>query len=462
MLRKGLVLMSSGMMASACGAETPALKPAVELENDVYSFESADNGAGPMWCSGSPCLVRIGDQVFASGIETIKDAKPLNNVRWMLFELKGDKWELQQTDPKDRQREPCPLVGFPDGRLLLSTNPSHAPLDAYSGPAEPQVLKFSAADAKAPYETLLPVWADSPKFSEHSYRSFVADGPGGSVILMQNDGYDRANYALLDKDGKWSTQGALVFPWGAEYDEPEPVRVCYPDVALRGKACHFVGVSDIVEPYKVWRAAKKEITGRDWDYDFRRLFYTWTDDITKGGWHEWIELASRDKTCGWMMPGDMWVAEDGTVYITWTERAIDERLREKFFPGETQRHQLNFVVLKDGKELARRTVMEVVEGTPGPQASAPRFQVTPDGRVFLFCCVTLPGEGQDRAQENRVYEIGKDGSCGEGVKVPLSVPFTSYFTATTRGGSPLSNTIELFGHQAGKRGTMSYARIRLE
>src|ERR1041384_6894486 len=46
------------------------LRPVVELEEDVYSYESANNGAGPMWCSGSTCLARTGGDVFASGLET--------------------------------------------------------------------------------------------------------------------------------------------------------------------------------------------------------------------------------------------------------------------------------------------------------------------------------------------------------------------------------------------------------
>jgi len=52
-----------------------AIQPAVEVEEDVYSFLPANNGAGPMWCSGSTCLVRIGDDVFASGLETVKDGR---------------------------------------------------------------------------------------------------------------------------------------------------------------------------------------------------------------------------------------------------------------------------------------------------------------------------------------------------------------------------------------------------
>ncbi|MBM3477260.1 MAG: hypothetical protein FJX75_28670, partial [Armatimonadetes bacterium] len=63
-------------------ASAQALQPRVEVEEDVYTYQGANNGSGPMWCHGSTCLVRIGERVFASGLETIPDAKPLNNVRW--------------------------------------------------------------------------------------------------------------------------------------------------------------------------------------------------------------------------------------------------------------------------------------------------------------------------------------------------------------------------------------------
>ena len=74
---------------------------------------------------------------------------------------------------------------------------------------------------------------------------------------------------------------------------------------LRGRQVHFCGVSDIEEPYAKWRDYKLKLTGQKWDYDFRRLFYTWTDDITTGKFQPWVEIASRDKTCGWIDPGDL-------------------------------------------------------------------------------------------------------------------------------------------------------------
>ena len=109
-------------------AETSgALRPVVEMEEDVYRYESANNGAGPLWCYGSTCLVRIGDEVFASGLETLNDFEPLNNCRWTLYQRGPEGWKLEQVDEAGRTREPCPLAGFPDGRLFLSANPTLVP-----------------------------------------------------------------------------------------------------------------------------------------------------------------------------------------------------------------------------------------------------------------------------------------------------------------------------------------------
>src|SRR5215831_7020800 len=99
---------------AAGGSSKPALHPEVEAEEVVYTYESPNNGSGPLWCSGSTCLARIGDEVFASGLETLKDVKPLNNCRWTLFKRGANGWQLEQADETGRTREPSPLAGFPD------------------------------------------------------------------------------------------------------------------------------------------------------------------------------------------------------------------------------------------------------------------------------------------------------------------------------------------------------------
>jgi hypothetical protein len=453
-------LLVAALAAPSARAQS-SLAPVVEAEETVYRFTPANNGAGPMWCSGSTCLVRIQDRLFASGLETLTDCAPLNNCRWMLFERGDTGWQLRHRDPAGRTREPCPLVGFASGQLFLSANPTLTkPTDA-GGPAQPQILRWNSADVTAPPETILPTWDGTPEFTEHSYRSLAADGERGELILLQNVGYTHAEWAFRDADGRWPAQGKLVWPWGAEYDQPQPIRVCYPNVLLRNRAVHFCGVSDIIEPYQRWREYKKELTGREWDYDFRRLFYTWSDDITTGKFAPWVEIASRDKTCGWIGPADLWLADDGRVHILWTERAIDPRLREKFFPDAQQSHALNYAIVSQGKVVQQKTLVVAQEGGANEVVVAARFHVAPRNRLFVFYYVTgSDAQGQALA-ENRLVELLPDGTLGATARVPLESPLSSFFTATVRGGSPASNLLELLGLRANQADAMHYARIRL-
>jgi hypothetical protein len=180
------LLLTLGMIGgeefALAGVSSPTPKPVVEAEDDVYSYENANNGAGPLWCQGSTCLVRIGRDVYASGLETIKNAKPLNNCRWKLFRRDQHVWAIQQSDTNGRTREPSPMGGFPSGHLFLTANPSLTAPDTYSGAAQPEILEFAAADTKAAFSRLLPVWEGTPRFTEHSYRSFAVDGPGRELF----------------------------------------------------------------------------------------------------------------------------------------------------------------------------------------------------------------------------------------------------------------------------------------
>ncbi len=437
-------------------------RPTVEAEEMVYRYASPDNGSGPLWCRGSTCIVRVKDEVFASGMETLPDALPLNNCRWTLFQRLAEGWKQVALDPSERTREPSPLVAYPDGRVLLSVNPTLTtdPRAGGGGPARPAVLVFNAAAPESGHETLLPTWDGAPAFTEHSYRSFAADGVNGELILFQNVGYTHAEWTFLNKDGEWARQGKLAWPWGAEYDKPQPIRVCYPNTAIKDRAVHFCGVSDIVEPYDEWRAFKKELTGNEWDYDFRRLFYTWTRDIATGAFEEWVELASRDKTCGWVMPGDLWIAPDGAAHIVWAERAIDERLRERFFPEAKQRHEMNYAVVREGKAALRRTLSAADEDRMHLAALEPRFHATPDNRLFVFYYVGGADPENGRGVGNYLLELGPDGAPSDPVAVPLAYPLSGYFTASPRGGSPPSAYLELLG--ARDATTMGYARIRVD
>jgi len=437
-------------------------QPVVEIEEEVYHFEPSNNGSGPLWCHGSTCIVRVRNDCFASGIETLPGVKPLNNCRWLLFGRGSDGWKQVQADPVGRTREPSPLVAFPDGRVFLSANPTESTASASGGgPTRPEILQFSAARPSTPFVRLMPGWDGTPAFTEHSYRSFAADGPNQELILFQNVGYTHAEWAFRDRHGQGIAKGKLRWPWGADYAKPQPIRICYPTVALQDRAVHFCGVSDIIEPNAAWRAYKKELTGRDWDYDFRRLFYTWVPDLRTGKFCPWVEIASREKTCGWIFPGDLWVSPDGAAHVTWTERALDERLRKRFYPGLAQTQALNYAVLRAGRVAYRSSLVVAREGESTVIPSYPRFQVTPDNRLFVFFFASGTDPNGHRVAENRVLEIYPDGACSAQVKVPLRYPLSSYFTATVRGGSPPSTTLDLLGHRLATASMISYARVRL-
>jgi len=451
------------LSAASATASAATLRPTVEIEEDIYHYESANNGAGPMWCHGSTCLVRLGDDLFASGLETLPHAKPLNNCRWMLFQRGGHGWRKVCVDPSGRTREPSPVVVFSDGRLFLSANPTlNTDPNAYAGPARPELLQFTAEDSSKPVHTLLPVWSGEPKFTEHSYRSFAADGQNNELILFQNVGYTHAEWAFLDRTGRWNAHGQLAWPYGADYSKPQPIRVCYPNVMLKNHEVHFCGVSDIIEPNERWRAFKKQLTGQEWDYDFRRLFYTWSPDITMGRFEPWVEIASREATCGWISPGDLWVAPDGRVHILWTERAIDERLREKFFPDARQSHSLKYAVVRSGKVLSRRTLLVAEEGKSNERPGRGRFHIAPDNRLYVLFYVSGSDADGQSISENRLLEILPDGTAGESVRVPLEKPFTDFMTATVRAGSAPSQALELLGTRQGSGGTISFARIKVQ
>jgi len=438
------------------------LKPVVEAEEEVYQYLPADNGAGPMWCGGSTCIVRIGKEVFASGLETVPERKPLNNCRWMLLGRSKKGWVKKHIDMEGRTREPSPIAVFHDGRFFLSANPTLTAPDTYNGPARPEILQFKKSDDKMKFGRLLPVWSGNPPFTEHSYRSLAADGNAGELILFQNIEYTHAEWSFLDSKGKWSAQGKLEWPFGSDYEEPEPIRVCYPNVMLKDRAVYFCGVSDIIEPKKQWRKFKRKLTGKEWDYDFRRLFFTWSDDITTGKFHQWLEITSREETCGWIFPADLWAAPDRSIHILWTERALDERLREKFFPGQKQSHALNYAIIRDGKVELRRTLAIAEEGVsdliPGPA----RFHITPENRLFVVYFIKGTDASGRPVAENRLAEIMPDGNPGTSVALHLKQPFSSFFTATVRAGSKPSPTLDMLGILNGVKNTISYARIRLE
>lgn len=404
-----------------------------------------------MWDYGAPGIVRRGDTVFAAGLDTIPGVKPLHNCRWALHRRAKGGWDRAAADEKGRQREPCPIVIFEDGRLFLSTNPTLTEENAYSGPADPHLLEFSAKDLGKPPSVLRPVWSGNPRLTEHTYRGLGADARNRELLILHNDGSGapRAHWSFLDRRGKWSNQGVIEYP----------VRGCYPQVALRNGAAHVLAIGDIMEPIAEWRKFKFEQSGgRQWDYVFRRLFYARNSEVGSRAFGAPVEIDNVDRTAGHITNLDLWLDDEGAAHLLYLKRNIASPvMRDRFFPGTPITVSLEYRVVKDGSVAGARTLLTGGEEAESERPVYARFHAAPKGRLFVFASVESRGK-----HENRLLDMSRGAAQSGGGKVELQYPFLHFMTATERGGSRPSEYLDVLGTCAGApHTTMRYARIRL-
>lgn len=423
-----------------------AVEPVVLCEETVAEYTSPNNGAGPLWCFGAPLVVRLGDRVFVNAMETGENARPYCNTRWRLFERTGDGWKAVQIEDKFQQREPCPIAALSDTEPILSTHPetkrrSDRP-DEKGAFCDNYLLRFDITNLGAPPELMRPAWPDGVVFYEHSYRGLATHRQTREILLFSAaDGIHDQLCLYRDGAGNWKNCGEIHFP----------VRGCYAQAAVRHGAAHILAVGDIVEPVREWWEYKKEKTGNTWDYVFRRLFYTWSPDLTKESFREAVEIDNVDSTAGHIQNLDLWLGENNTVYLLYTRSPVSSAmLRDRFFPHIKLETSLHFVELCEGKIQRRVMLARGGEGLDDPQPSYGRFHSTPDGR--LYAIGSEPGR-------NWIQEIAP--ALGERIAIPLKNPFGTFFTATERGGSSPSYQLDMFGN-AGKTNTVSYACIQLE
>lgn len=489
-----------------CVAGEPASQPTtrssiqltVEAEDVVLSDRYSNNGSMPTWCFGSTCIVRVGADVFVSGVERVPGAQPLNDCRWVLMKRTAAGWERQQTDP-GRTREPSPIAVLPPNRVLISANPAVA-----SGGNRPEVLEFDATGSKAKYRTLLPAWADSPGFGDHTYRSLASDPATGEAVLFYAVGYTHAVWSLLGRDGRW-VSGKLAWPAfkPGELGVPDMTacRVGYPNVVLRDRALHYCGAG----AYNGWDRVKTEkdlgtggsfIAGRQRGNRFRRLWYTTTPRLGEKPFIDWVDVDNTFADGGWVFPGDMHLDAAGTVHLVWFRSPMLPSVRDEFYKDIKRVYRICYATIRDGKVLTRRTLLTAGEGADpciptdpdgvgrpyvlvggerilGDSVGTVRFHVTPDGRLFVVYYVSGKQPDGREISENRIMELGPDGTPGTPLTIPLKAPLCQFFTATPRAGSASSWTLDLYGFRRGGwkpregtdyreyDGTMCYAQVRL-
>ncbi|MBM3213929.1 hypothetical protein FJZ36_03320 [Candidatus Poribacteria bacterium] len=425
-----------------------SLRPRVEEDVVIGACDPPGNGAGPYWCYGSPLVFRHGSMVLVQAMEASRSVPPLCNTRARLFAgREGSAWELAYADGEFRQREPCPLVGFRDGRLFLSANPSTRPAGAQYEACEPQLLEFSAG---APYRQPVihrPIWEPGARFTDHSYRGVAADGERGELLLLNIDAPTGDQFwSWRGAEGNWAARGRIAFP----------IRSCYPQVALRRRAGHVMAIGDIVEPVEAWRRFKFESTGSQWDYVFRRLFYTWTPDVTSRGFAAPIEIDSVEDTAGHILNLDMWIGSDSSAHLLYIKRPVQSAaMRDRFFLDTALTAHLCYVVVRDGAVVESRELLSGGENLRTPMPGYARFHATPEG-LWVVCQVTSRVNNGSATSGNWMLPVDRD---GEPITLPLAKPFSMFFTAPERGGSMPSYTLDLFGPGDGT--DLRYARVSL-
>ena len=424
----------------------------VEAEEIVTRYTPANNGAGPLWCYGSTVIARQGGDVFLSVIETGEGVPLLCNTRWQLWHRSADGWKLAQSEKEYRQREPCPIGVFQGGPVFLSVNPSTEPAGTKYGPCNPLVLEFDPANPTVPAKIHQPAWADGTYFTDHSYRGFAADGANGELLLLNINARTSEQFvSYRHSSGRWHEKGTITFP----------IRSCYPQVALRDGSAHAMAIGDVVEPVKEWQKLKFEKLKRKWDYVFRRLFYTYTDNIRSTGFCAPIEIETVEKTAGYIRNLDLYVDKTGAAHLLYTKQPHQyDFIRDKYFPGETMTVSLEHVTVKDGKVFSRRTLAERPAGSNAFEPSFARFHIGSDDALYVIAAGTSVENGQ-RTYGNFLAQITGSKNKPKFQRIELKHPFSNFFTNTPRGGSKPSDIIDMFG-TADDNPNLRYAKIRIE
>ena len=432
----------SGFVLVCCLAQPPAVE--VRVEEDVYPMVSPNNGSGPLWSYGCTPIVRFGDDVFVSQMETGKDVPRLCNTRWILRRRTAEGWSVIAEADGYRQREPTSLGVLSDGTLLLNVNDSIMPPGTEYGPCNPHLLSFSLANPARNMQVLAPQWTGAPKFTDHSYRGYSVDSAANQIVMMNIDAETSVqNWCWMNAKGETLRHGQIAFP----------IRSCYPQVALTKGAAHVMAIGDIVEPVEEWKKYKHDQTGNNWDYVFRILHYAFTPDIAKQDFSQPIEVANVDQTAGAISNQDMWIAPDGAAYLLYTQREVQSALmRDKFFPDRSILASLWLAIITDGQIASKHNL---IPGTPDREVSAARFHETPDGTVFAVLHTTGADAG------NKLMPIYPKLDAHSLVPIPLKTPFPSFTLASVRAGCRPANSIDIFGHAKGGE-TLSYAQIVLK
>jgi hypothetical protein len=349
----------------------------------------------------------------------------------------------------------------------MSVNPAQSFRGGERGVREscncaPQLLEFSADDPALPPRPIMPKWDRTYDFTEHSYRGIGADHSSGEILLLNVLMYDGQAWSFRDADGNWSAQGFLQFP----------LRGAYPQIAIKEKAAAIMAVSDIVEPNRIWKEFKKKVTGNEWDYDFRQLYFTFTPNIIETDFSPPLTVASRDETAGHILNLDLFLGPDGDAHLIYLDRNIWHKfMRDEFFKDLPITVSLRYARISNGKVVDRRTIIDCAEDRNGkindpdanfaannPRPDYAAFHSTDGQDLYVIFHQTGPAGANDPSTGNYLQRLLPEPS--ESQRLDFKHPLKRFYPASIRTGTPPSCVLDLFGIGA-EPDSIRYAKISL-
>ena len=327
------------------------MKP--EIVTPTMPFE---NGAEPSWSRGNSTIVRVGSRVFITNQRVHANRLPLNRTTLEIWEKPdGGVWQLVYEDEGVFQREPCPIAYIGNDRLAVTANvPAqyHAPDEETTDTdCIPTLYVFDVSGPLRKAASIPLKWdRDDYTFWEHSYRSFAVD-PVRQLLFLDNIEYgdERFCYTLLDSDLQCIKNGLLHFP----------ARCCYHAIAMQNGETYLFAIQDIKEPNAEWRDYKRQMTGRQWDYDFRKIYLNYCPDIEKTDFEPSALICSRDDTCGWLSLLDCCYDANGDMLLLVSAQNVYPAfMRERFFPDLAPESQLEMYRFSKGKLVSRTVIAQ--------------------------------------------------------------------------------------------------------
>lgn len=445
------------------------------FEIPVTHFTQVENNPGPLWGYGSSSIVRQDNNVYCTVMKVDTNSNSMCNMKWNLLMLSEgtNKWEKIISGSHYSEREPCPLGRLSENELIISINPCKdvryiTPENKSAHFCTPKLVLLDCTSMAM--KEITPEWSQPYEFTEHSYRGMATDSNENSSLLFQVVGYHGLAWTYLDHQFSSKANGFLSFP----------SRATFPQVAIRGKSAAILAVSDVYEPNIEWREYKKQVTGKEWDYDFRQLFFSYTPDISCIPFSPITTLASQDETCGHMRNMDLYIDGDGISHIVWIDRNIWHGfIREMFFKDIQIIIRLNYCRVKNGKVIFRKTILESREilgqnkknsalMMSGAVPNYAAFHVSDSNKLFLVYHISSNLE--DIKSGNYIQQVFPE-YCDSNKILDLDFPLASFFTANFRLGNAPSKIIDLYGTTSGweyddlsRRRTdkwIRYAQVRL-